>query len=224
MIFGKIQRSVASFVAQPNALRQLVAGCTMFSVLGLSSMGLQILFVSFVHDAQPWLTQPSRYLYSAVAVVCSGALAWAAASAIAALQARECEFMYTCLTRARAHTHTHTQEVDEFSFSSDCLKRAAVCFVLTNVFFFFTDDHARRVAVASALVAWGTMLSSMTTVLAWTSSRLSPDTAYVSFSIYVCVHMHYALFIMHACVCVFVCVCCVLCTCVCVSECVCVIE
>jgi hypothetical protein len=45
------------------------------------------------------------YLYSAVAVVCSGALAWAAASAIAALQARE-------------------------------------------------YDHARRVAVASALVAW----------------------------------------------------------------------
>lgn len=45
------------------------------------------------------------YLYSAVAVVCSGALAWAAASAIAALQARE-------------------------------------------------YDHARRVTVASALVAW----------------------------------------------------------------------
>jgi len=129
MIYGKIQKSISSFVAQPQAMRQLIAGCTMFSVLGLSSMGLQILFIAFVHSPEPWLTQPSRYLYSAVAVVCSGALAWAAASAVAAVQARE-------------------------------------------------YDHARRVAVASALVAWGTMLASMTTILAWTSSRLSPDTAY----------------------------------------------
>ena len=65
----------SSLLDQPNAMRQLVAGCTLFSVLGLSSMGLQILFVAFVHDAQPWLTSPSRYLYSGVAVVCSGALA-----------------------------------------------------------------------------------------------------------------------------------------------------
>ena len=31
--------------------------------------------MAFVHDPQPWLAQPSRYLYSGVAVVCSGALA-----------------------------------------------------------------------------------------------------------------------------------------------------
>ena len=96
-------------------------------------MGLQILFVAFIHDSQPWLAQPSRYLYSGVAVVCSGALAWSVASAISALQARE-------------------------------------------------YDHARRVAVASSLVAWGLMLSSLTTVLAWTSARLSPDTAYIASS------------------------------------------
>ena len=41
-------------------------------------------------------------------------------------------------------------------------------------------DHARRVGVAAALIAWATMLASLTTVLAWTSSRLSPNTAYVA--------------------------------------------
>ena len=41
-------------------------------------------------------------------------------------------------------------------------------------------DHARRVGVAAALIAWATMLASLTTVLAWTSSRLSPNTAYIA--------------------------------------------
>ena len=53
--------------------------------------------MGFVHDAQPWLTQPSRYLYSGVSVLSSGALAWAAASAFAALQARECTFVCACV-------------------------------------------------------------------------------------------------------------------------------
>eukprot|EP00960_Hanusia_phi_P017463 513987-Hanusia_phi.AAC.2 len=85
-VAGKVATSFSSWISQPNAIRKLLGGVTLFSVLGSSSVALQYLLVVFVHQQQPWLEQPSRYLYSLVTIVCSGALAWAMSSAFAALQ------------------------------------------------------------------------------------------------------------------------------------------